>query len=124
MKHRIEKKERRKQARLAYKANEKQRKLEDVRIREEERFQRRKGLSVIQKPVKRQEAVQGDNRQESAPGNVTEEEDSKKQEVPIYPQNIHGGSVSADKLIRSKMVPGDSMYARCLHAKFKLNSLV
>lgn len=119
VKTRLDKKERRKKARLAFKAKERQRKLEDVRIREEERFQRRKGLLVVKKPV-RQDDVVRDEKQDSAPGTDIEEDDSKEQEIPIYPQNIHGGSVSADKLIRSKMVPGDCMYALFLLIKFRI----
>jgi hypothetical protein len=113
VKSRLEKKERRRKARLVYKANEKHRKLEDVRLREEERLQRRKGLGVVQKPVKRLESIRDDTR-DAAPAAAAEDDDSKKEEKPIDPRNIHGGSVSADKLIRSKMVPGDRMYARCL----------
>ncbi len=112
MKSRLEKKARRKKARSEFKANEKRRKLEDVRLREEEKLQRQKGLSVVQKSVKRE--IIRDAKQESAPAAAAEDDDSKKEEKPIDPRNIHGGSVTADKLIRSKMVPGDRMYARCL----------
>ena len=107
VKSRLEKKERRKKARFEFKANEKRRKLEDVRLREEEKLQRTKGLSVVRKPVKRE--IIRDDKQESAPAAAAEDDDSKEEEKPIDPRNIHGGSVTADKLIRSKMVPGDRM---------------
>jgi hypothetical protein len=67
----------------------------------------------VQKPVKRLESIRDDKR-DAAPAAAAEDDDSKEEEKPIDPRNIHGGSVSADKLIRSKMVPGDRMYARCL----------
>ena len=89
MKSRLEKKERRIKARAVFKANEKRRKLEDVRLREEEKLQRQKGLSVVQKPVKRE--IIRDAKQESAPATAAEDDDSKKEEKPIDPRNIHGG---------------------------------
>jgi hypothetical protein len=116
VKTRLDKKERRKKARLLFKAKERQRKLDDVRFREEERLQKRRGLRFVQNPVKRLgNQVLGDEKHNPASETAGEEDDVEK---PIYPQNIHGGSVSADKLIRSKMVPGDRMYASFIQSKF------
>ncbi len=118
MKARLDKKERRKKARFVFKANERQQKLDDVRFREEERLQRRRGIRSVQNPVRRLDnQVLRDEKQKPASEAAAEEDDVEK---PIYPQNIHGGSVSADKLIRSKMVPGDCMYLRFTYSNFQI----
>jgi hypothetical protein len=118
VKTRLDKKERRKKARFVFKENERQRKLEDVRFREEERLKRRRGIQFVQNPVKRLDnQVLRDEKHKPAPEAAAEEDDVEK---PIYPQNIHGGSVSADKLIRSKMVPGDRMYLRFIYSNFQI----
>ena len=109
VKTRVQKKEQRKKARLVFKAEERLRKLDDVRERKEERIEMIKGL-VASKRTKQVESKAGhDDKDPDAPTAAQEED-----EQPIDPHNIHGGSVAADKQIRSKMVPGDSMYAHCI----------
>jgi hypothetical protein len=109
VKTRLEKKERRKLARLAYKENDKQRKLEDVRYRTEARLQRRKGRRPVATPIKQDDKKVTVDGKDNAVPTDTEKNASEQEQKPIYPQHIHGGSLAADKLIRSKMVPGDSM---------------
>ena len=104
VKSRLEKKDQRKRARLAFKADERLRKLDDVRARQEERIQRRQGLRVFRKPVTQVDSHSG--RDDKAPAPV---DDAVVLEQPIDPHNIHGGSSTADKFIRSKMIPGESM---------------
>jgi hypothetical protein len=84
--------------------------MDDVRVREEARAQQRLGRRVISQRVasferkfKKDEGLSGDS-------NVGKAEDVE-QELPIYPLIIHGGSVAADRMIRSKMIPGESMCA-------------
>jgi hypothetical protein len=107
VKTRLEKKERRKQARLVFKAEERQRKLEDVRARQEERLQKVKGRRVqLVKQIDSHSVL--DAKDQAAP-NDDATKDSSAIEQPIDPQKIHGGSLAADKFIRLKMIPGDSM---------------
>jgi hypothetical protein len=106
VKTRLEKKEQRKRARLAFKAEERLRKLDDVRARQEERIQRRQGLRVFRKPVTQVDSHSGRDDKDQAPPPV---DDAVVLEQPIDPHNIHGGSSTADKFIRSKMIPGESM---------------
>jgi hypothetical protein len=109
VKTRLEKKERRKKARLAFKEKEKQQKLEDVRFRAEARLHRRQGRRLIGTPIiPDDKKVIRDDKDSSEPAEA-DQHVSESQEKPIYPQHVHGGSLAADKLIRSKMVPGDSM---------------
>jgi hypothetical protein len=109
VKIRLEKKERRKKARLAFKEKEKQNKLEDVNFRLQARLHRRQGRRLIGTPIiPDDKKVIRDDKDSTAPAEA-DQHVSELQEKPIYPQHIHGGSLAADKLIRSKMVPGDSM---------------
>ncbi len=109
VKTRIEKKERRKQARLVFKAEEKQRKLDDVRARQEERLQKLQGRPVLSKPVKQVDRQFVPDAEDQAAPIDDATKDSSAIEQPIDPHNIHGGSLTADKFIRSKMIPGDSV---------------
>ena len=107
VKSRLEKKDQRKRARLAFKADERLRKLDDVRARQEERIQRRQGLRVFRKHVTQVDSRSGRDDKDQAPPPPVD--DAVVLELPIDPHNIHGGSSTADKFIRSKMIPGESM---------------
>jgi len=118
VKSRVVKKEQRKKARVAFKAEDRRRKLDDVRVRTEERIERQRGRSFVQKPVKQAESKVSHGDKDSDAASAEQKDAVVK---PLDPHNIHGGSLAADQQIRSKMVPGDSMYAQlpqtqCLNA--------